>query len=64
MDPSAGPVKIEFTKEGVLTAAPLKIKNSGEFTALAGSDGFIELPKDQSVFKPGESFSFFSWRTL
>jgi molybdopterin molybdotransferase len=58
------PVKINFTKEGVMTATPLKIKNSGEFTALAGSDGFIELPKDQSVFKSGESFSFYSWRTL
>lgn len=58
------PVKIAFTSEGVMTATPLKIKNSGEFTALAGSDGFLELPKDQTVFKSGESFSFFSWRTF
>lgn len=57
------PVKIEF-REGVVWASPLKIKNSGEFTALAGSDGFIELPKEQNEFKPGETFKFFSWRPL
>jgi len=58
------PVKIHSTREGVLEATPLKIKNSGEFTALAGSDGFIELPQDKSIFKAGESFSFFSWRAF
>jgi molybdopterin molybdotransferase len=58
------PVKLNFTKEGVLKATPLKIKNSGEFTALADSSGFIELPKDQSVFRPGESFAFYSWGRL
>lgn len=57
------PVKIEFRK-GVVWASPLKMKNSGEFTALAGSDGFIELPKEQNEFKPGETFKFFSWRPL
>lgn len=55
------PVQIESTTEGLLRAHPLKIKNSGEFTALAGSDGFIELPKKQTVFKAGESFRFHSW---
>lgn len=58
------PVKIESDKSGVLKAHPLKIKNSGEFTALAGSDGFIELPKEESVFKAGEAFRFHPWRPL
>lgn len=58
------PVKIEFTKEGQVLAHPLNIKNSGEFTALAGSDGFIELPKDQDKFSAGETFRFFSWRSF
>ena len=57
------PVKIEFNK-GEVWAHPLEIKNSGEFTALAGSDGFIELPISQDVFQTGEAFSFFSWRPL
>lgn len=58
------PVTIEYTRSGKMIAHPLKIKNSGEFSALAGSDGFIELPKDQAVFKSGEAFRFHSWRNL
>jgi molybdopterin molybdotransferase len=56
------PVVLESHSDGSLWAKPLKIKNSGEFTALADSDGFIELPADSSVFKIGEAFSFYSWR--
>lgn len=56
------PVKLSSSKEGVLKATPLKMKNSGEFSALAGSDGFLELPKEQNVFKAGEAFLFHSWR--
>jgi len=58
------PVKIFFMKDGFLQAEPLKIKNSGDFTSLAHSDGFIELPKEQSVFKKGESFVFYPWRNF
>jgi molybdopterin molybdotransferase len=55
------PVKIEFVG-AELFATPLEMKNSGEFTALAGSDGFIELPKELDQFHVGETYSFFSWR--
>lgn len=58
------PVKITSNPDGTLSAMPLKIKNSGEFSALAGSDGFIELPKDESIFKKGEAFLFHSWGQL
>ncbi len=58
------PVKLESDKTGVLKAHPLKIKNSGEFSALAESDGFIELPKDQQVFRAGEAFLFHPWRPV
>jgi molybdopterin molybdotransferase len=57
------PVKIEFCG-GEMLAHPLDIKNSGEFTALAGSDGFLELPQDREKFNAGESFQFFSWRNF
>lgn len=57
------PVKIEYKEDGTVWALPLKIKNSGEFTALAGSDGFIELPAEKSVFSTGEAFAFWPWRT-
>lgn len=58
------PVKLSYTKEGMLRAKPLNIKNSGEFTALAGSDGFLELPNEQSVFKAGQAFQFHPWRPM
>jgi molybdopterin molybdotransferase len=58
------PVKIEFNEDGGLDATPLKIKNSGEFTALAESDGFIELPAEKNVFSPGEVYSFYGWSGL
>ncbi|MFL5786284.1 MAG: molybdopterin molybdotransferase MoeA [Bacteriovoracaceae bacterium] len=56
------PVKIEFSPAGTLLAHPLKIKNSGEFSALAGSDGLLELPQDPTVFRAGEAFLFHPWR--
>jgi molybdopterin molybdotransferase len=58
------PVKIEYKNDGSLWANPLPMKNSGEFTALAESDGFIELPAESSVFSKGEVFSFWPWRTV
>lgn len=58
------PVRLEFCKNGSLVAHPLKIKNSGEFSALAGSDGFIELPAVQTHFKKGEVFLYHPWRPL
>jgi molybdopterin molybdotransferase len=57
------PSKLEF-KNGEVWAYPLKIKNSGEFTALAGSDGFVELPAEKNLFHAGEAFPFYAWRTL
>lgn len=58
------PVKVESRPDGSLWANPLKIKNSGEFTALAGSDGFVELPAEKSVFAAGEVYEFFAWGGL
>lgn len=58
------PVRLEFGQSGMLRAFPLKIKNSGEFSALSGSDGFLELPKDQAVFKKGDVYKFFPWKPM
>jgi molybdopterin molybdotransferase len=55
------PVKVEYAKDGVTLAHPLEVRNSGEYSGLAESDGFIELPKDGSEFKAGESFRLFLW---
>lgn len=56
------PVSVRSTSAGVLSAAPLAVKNSGEFAGLALSDGFLELPRDESVFPAGRAYRYFSWR--
>ena len=55
------PAKIRFTTEGTVVATILPIQNSGEFSALAGSDGFVEFPPERSVFRAGEVLRFISW---
>ena len=55
------PVKIEYSLQAQILAHPLPMKNSGEFVALAQSDGFLELPQHLSHFKAGQSFPFYSW---
>lgn len=58
------PARLEFSKSGILIAHPINIKNSGEFAALADSDGFVELAKDQTLFKKDETCIFHPWRPL
>lgn len=55
------PVRTTFESDGTLNAWPVSIKNSGEFSALSESDGFIELPQGRDEFIKGECFSFYSW---
>jgi molybdopterin molybdotransferase len=55
------PVSLEFN-QGEVLASPLMIKNSGEFTALHGSHGFVEIPKDLDNVNKGTVVKFFSWR--
>jgi molybdopterin molybdotransferase len=55
------PVQIEFSLQGTVLAHPNLAQNSGEFAALAATDGFIELPRGRDHFLPGEAFKFFSW---
>ncbi|APB34082.1 molybdopterin biosynthesis protein MoeA [Gloeomargarita lithophora Alchichica-D10] len=51
------PVKINAKRE----FTPIIPENSGDFVALAGSDGFVELPQDQKVFTTAEDFLFYPW---
>jgi molybdopterin biosynthesis enzyme len=55
------PVKFKYAEDGTTHAEPMEVKNSGEFSGLAESDGFIELPLELSHFKAGESFRMFEW---
>jgi molybdopterin molybdotransferase len=55
------PVRVRSLSTGSLSAAPAAVKNSGEFAGLALSDGFLELPRDESVFPAGRAYRYFSW---
>lgn len=55
------PVSIQLSSEGKMVATPQKTNGSGDYGALAKSDGFIELPLEQDVFKKGEAFRLYRW---
>ncbi|RZA05342.1 MAG: molybdopterin molybdenumtransferase MoeA [Proteobacteria bacterium] len=55
------PVKVSSRPDGILSAASLAVKNSGEFAGLSASDGFLELPANLSVFPKGQAFRYFAW---
>jgi molybdopterin molybdotransferase len=56
------PVQCTYTAQGEITVQPVKWQNSGDFLALADSDGFIELPQERSEFRAGECFPFYGWQ--
>lgn len=51
------PVKINSKLE----ASPVIPKNSGDFTALVNTDGFIELPPQNQQVDSSESYRFYPW---
>lgn len=57
------PVKLSYN-DSRLQATPIKTNGSGDYGSLGVSDGFLELPKDQSMFKAGESFKLFRWSNI
>lgn len=54
------PVKLEVV-DGTIHGAPVIGNGSGDFSALAVSEGFIELPLGSSIYKSGELFDFYKW---
>ena len=57
-------VPVKMTLKENWQAEPVLLKNSGEFTTLALSDGFIELPQEKDTFYKGEFFDYYPWRPL
>ncbi len=53
--------KIEI-KYGHLVAIPVRGNGSGDLASLTEADGFIQLPKDQTEFKKGETYPFIRYR--
>ena len=55
------PVVLRADPAGARQAEPRPTNTSGDFAALAGTDGFIELPREASNFPAGSSARLFRW---
>jgi molybdopterin molybdotransferase len=55
------PVQLHSGATGQLIATPVSTNTSGDFAALGGSDGYVELPKDQSCFAAGSAWPLYRW---
>jgi molybdopterin molybdotransferase len=55
------PVKLRSDDWGRTSAEPHPTNGSGDFTALAGTDGFVELPPGPNTFPKGFVARFFRW---
>ena len=56
------PVKIINSENGILKAYPIETNTSGDFASLIGTDGYIELASEPSLFKKSESLKFYRWK--
>jgi len=55
------PVDVNWTEDGIGRATPRPTNTSGDFVALAGTDGFVELPRGQDVYDEGTVVRLFRW---
>jgi molybdopterin molybdotransferase len=55
------PVTLEYSADGRCLARPKPTNTSGDFAALAGTAGFVELPRGASVFPAGYAALFHCW---
>jgi molybdopterin molybdotransferase len=55
------PVRLEQDDWGRPWAQPAPTNGSGDFTALAGTDGFVELPPGPNTYPKGHVTRFYRW---
>jgi molybdopterin molybdotransferase len=55
------PVKLAWSPAGVTLATPNPTNTSGDFAALAGTDGFVELPARRGEHPEGTVARLFRW---
>jgi molybdopterin molybdotransferase len=55
------PVKLRSDDWGRTSAEPCFTNGSGDFTSLAGTDGFVELPPGPNTFAKGFVTRFYRW---
>ncbi len=55
------PVRLSSRDDGVVVATPAPTNTSGDFTALSGTAGYVELAQEQRVFPAGLSVPLHLW---
>jgi molybdopterin molybdotransferase len=55
------PVRLISNAAGQVLAMPVKTNTSGDFTALSATDGYVELPAEQSEFPAGTPVILHRW---
>ncbi len=55
------PVKVEIDDWGRAWAKPAPTNGSGDFTSLAGTDGFVELPPGPNTYAKGFVTRLYRW---
>jgi len=54
-------VKLAWSAAGAALATPCRTNTSGDFNALAGTDGFVELPAQRAEYPSGAVVRLFRW---
>jgi molybdopterin molybdotransferase len=55
------PVKLSSGPRAELLATPAPVNSSGDFAGLVGTDGFVELPAEQTEFPASHLSPFYAW---
>ena len=55
------PVRLLSSVGGPVLAMPVHTNTSGDFAALSGTDGYVELPLEESIFPTGTTARLHRW---
>ena len=55
------PVRVSSENDGIIRATPVPTNTSGDFAALTGTDGYVELAREQSKFSAGSVVPLHRW---
>ncbi len=55
------PVVVNWTDAGIAIAEPRPTNTSGDFVTLAGTDGFVQLPRGRDCYSKGTAVRLFRW---
>lgn len=56
------PVRLRADETGRFMAEPMPVNSSGDLAGLLGSDGFVELPAEDTVFAAGTILPLYRWQ--